>query len=294
MEEWIAIDINPESNLMHSIAEKLYQIPELKAAFIKAKMDFSFAGIGVHVENAELVANSDENVVELMLSVLKRMGKKVFITIDEIFYSDNVSFFSHALSSYAGLNYDIYVLMTGLRENIDKIRNNPSLTFLYRARMNELDMLNITAISADYRKTLGMSVAQADRLAFETKGYSLAFQIIGYVYWNALSEYENLDDADMDDIYNEIDSALADLSYDKIVHELSAGDIKVLKAMSSIIRTTGTGTIKVEDIRREAGMTSETLSTYRKRLIDGGILDGSQYAHLRFRLPRLENYVEFR
>ena len=47
----------------------------------------------------------------------------MLVTIDEITYSEDVAKFSHALSSYASEDYDIYVLMTGLKENIDKIKN---------------------------------------------------------------------------------------------------------------------------------------------------------------------------
>ncbi len=52
------------------------------------------------------------------LGVLKKAGKNVLVTIDEITYSENVAKFSNAMSSYAGADYDIYVLMTGLTENV--------------------------------------------------------------------------------------------------------------------------------------------------------------------------------
>ncbi len=294
LDDWISIDINPETDLMHSLASKLYRIPEMRALFVEAKLDFSIVGIGIQIEKADMVAYNDDDVVELMLSAMRKHGKKLLITIDEVFYNDDVARFSHALSSYASEDFDIYVLMTGLKENINKIKNKPSLTFLYRAKVFELDILNITAISSDYQKTLGLDVETADKYAFESKGYSLAFQTIGYVIWKALSKYDEYDAIEKKDIYNEVDAILAELAYDKIFEELSAGDVKTLKALAGLIKTNETDTVKVEDVRNSIDMSSETFATYRKRLIDAGIVDGKQYGYLRFRLPRFENYMQIR
>ena len=123
--------------------------------------------------------------------------------------------FSHALSSYAGLDYDIYVLMTGLVENIKAIKNQKSLTFLYRAKVKELDGLNITAISADYQKVLEVSREKADELAFCTRGDSLAFQALGYHYWNAICRSDSKNEIDDQEVYEELDITLSELAYEK-------------------------------------------------------------------------------
>ncbi|MBQ9606778.1 MAG: hypothetical protein IJV16_06340, partial [Lachnospiraceae bacterium] len=135
---------------------------------------------------------------------------------------------------------------------------------------------------------------EADRLAFDCRGYSLAFQIIGHVYWDVLCRYESIDDADAVETSNEIDTILAELAYDKIFDELSKKDADVLRAMAKIVRKSGNESVKVEDIREAVNMTSETFSSYRKRLLDSGIVDGKTYGYLRFRLPRFENYVRLR
>ena len=105
----------------------LYLLPEIKQLFVKARLDFSLMGIGMHLENAELIASNEEDALKLMLQVLKKHHKKVLVTIDEITYSKDVAKFSHALSSYSNLDYDIYVLMTGLIDNIKNIKNKLKL-----------------------------------------------------------------------------------------------------------------------------------------------------------------------
>jgi hypothetical protein len=292
LDDWITVDLNPESNLLDSLARSLYMIPEIKALFVRAKLDFSVLGIGVHLENAELVASNEEDALIMMLRVLKKAGKKLLITIDEITYNADVARFSHSMSSYANADYDIYVLMTGLIENIRAIKNNKSLTFLYRAKVNELDSLNITAISADYQKVFSVNRETADMLAFCTKGYSLAFQALGFHYWNALCSNNDPEKIDIEDVYRKLDITLSELSYEKIWAEVSPGDKKVLYAINSLSKQNGQSLVKVEEIRDLAGMTSNTFTTYRKRLMDGGIVDGKQYGFLALKLPRFGEFID--
>ncbi|WP_022765843.1 hypothetical protein [Butyrivibrio sp. XPD2006] len=290
-DEWITVDINPESNLLDSLARGLYLIPVIRALFVKAKLDFSVLGIGVHIENAELVASNEEDAIKLMLGVLKKAKKKVLVTIDEITYSEDVAKFSHAMSSYAGADYDIYVLMTGLSENIKAIKNKKSLTFLYRAKEKELDGLNITAICADYQKTLDVSREKAEEMAFNTKGYSLAFQALGYHCWSAFCSGIRQDNKLWDDIYLKLDISLSELAYEKIWSELSEGDKKVLRAISTISQKNNAPNVKIESIREMTGMTSNTFTTYRKRLIESGVVNGSQYGYMSLTLPRFEKFI---
>ncbi len=288
---WITVDINPETNLLDSLARGLYLIPELKVLFLKAKLDFSVLGIGVHLEDSVMVASNEEDAIKIMLETLKKAGKKVLVTIDEVTYGQDVARFSHALSSYAGFDYDIYVLMTGLVDNIKAIKNQKSLTFLYRAKVLELEALNITAITADYKRVLDVEREKAEELAYNTRGYSLAFQAIGYHAWNHLCRFGK-DREQWDDVYENLDITLSELAYDKIWDELSGVDKKVLIAMKGLIRSSGNRSIKVEEIRTVLEMTSNTFNTYRHRLIESGIVDGKAYGMLSFRLPRFENYID--
>lgn len=294
IKEWITIDLNPESNLLDSLARNLYLIPQIKALFVKAKLDFSLLGIGVHIENAELVASNEEDAVKMMLEVLKKAGKKVLVTIDEVTYGNDVSRFSHALSSYASADYDIYVLMTGLADNIKTIKNQKSLTFLYRAKVKELDSLNMTAITSDYQKVLEIEREKAEELAYSTKGYSLAFQTLGYHYWNAICNTPKGKDVDIDAVYENMDITLSELAYEKIWDELSAGDRKILIALDDLMAKEKSYAIRVEDVRNAVNMKSNTFNTYRTRLLDSGVVDGKQYGYLSIKLPRFSNFLATR
>ncbi|MCR5098960.1 MAG: ATP-binding protein [Lachnospiraceae bacterium] len=289
--DWIAVDLNPESDILQSLAGNLYLIPSLKTLFMNAKLDFSMLGIGIQIEQPSMTASNGEDAVKMMLEVLKKAHKKILITIDEVTYNSDIAKFSHAMSSYANQNYEVYVLMTGLLDNIKAIKNKKSLTFLYRAKILELDSLNLTSISMDYRNTLDLDEDTANHLARESGGYSLAFQALGYHYWNEICRKGPGEKIDFYKIRGELDSSLSELSYEKIWDELSGTDKKVLVAMTHISRENESMAVKVDDIKKRIDMSSNTFSTYRKRLTENGILDGSQYGYLSFKLPGFDRFV---
>jgi len=294
-DDWVTIDLNPESNLLDSLARILYREQRVKHLFLKANIDLSVFGIGVSVEKNELLSANEEDALRMMLQILKKNGKKLLVTIDEVTYSKDVAMFSHALSSFASQNLDVFVLMTGLKENIDNIKNKKSLTFLYRAKVYLLEVLNPMAISFDYNEIFDISVEQARTLAGITRGYSLAFQALGYHLWNIKCEQKGDEGLIPYDSLNErLDLTLSEMSYEKIWSELSEKDIEILIALERLMIENGKDIIRVEDVRKNTGMTSDSFTKYRKRLIDAGILNGKVYGYLKFNLPRFEEYVKNR
>lgn len=283
--DWIVVDIeNPESDILDSLARGLYRIPMLRNLFVEAKLDLSVLGLGVSIEKAQAIASNEADAVDYMLKLLKKDGKKLLVTIDEVTYCKQIAAFSHSLSSYARSGYEIYVIMTGLKENINSIKNDKSLTFLYRAKEHYLESLNVTAIIANYTKVFSVNRENAERMAKLTKGYSFAFQLLGYLYWEALCN--NVDNPLNDDgIIAEFDQYLAEFSYDKIWSELPSKERKVISGIARIDSN------DVKEIREEIAMSSSEFSVYRSRLIERGIIDGSEYGKVRFTLPRFKEYV---
>ena len=68
-----------------------------------------------------------------MLDYLKNKNKKVLIILDEVDNSLEMKYFIQGYASLLGQKYSIFLLMTGLYENVSKLQNEKSLTFLYRA-----------------------------------------------------------------------------------------------------------------------------------------------------------------
>lgn len=73
------------------------------------------------------------------------------------------------------------LLMTGLYENVSKLQNEKSLTFLYRTPKIQMDPLSIGAITSNYATYLKIDYDKAIKLAKFTKGYAFAYQTLGFI-----------------------------------------------------------------------------------------------------------------
>ena len=278
-DNWIVIELNPLRDMLQSLAAKLYSIPQLHDLFLKAKLDFSAFGLGIPIENTSPVTDI-KDVLSHMFEHINRCGKRLLITVDEAVNSGNIKIFASSFQIFIRDNLPIYLLMTGLYENIYELQNDKSLTFLYRAPKITLEPLNYTAIRKNYMDIFNISTEDAEKMTLLTKGYPFAFQVLGYLYW----EYRN--DKSIDDILPEYDQYLQEYVYEKIWSELSSHDRDVLTVISSC------GSDRVKDIREKLGMNSQQFSVYRDRLKRKGVINTQEYGRISVALPRFAEFVQ--
>lgn len=278
-EDWIAVELNPTRDLLQSLAAKIYSLPEMHAFFLHTKFDFSAFGLGVSIENVIPVTDI-ENALEIMLGQIKKEGKRLLITIDEASNTEQIRIFTSAFQIFLRQDLPIFLLMTGLYENIYELQNDKMLTFLYRAPKIILEPLNYTAVCKNYQDIFQIEKSDAEYMAGLTRGYPFAFQVLGYLYW------ENRSTKTVDDILPEYDQYLDEYVYSKIWSELSELDKEILTELA-----TGEEN-KVKDIREKLQMSSSLFSVYRDRLKRKGVVDTSEYGKITFALPRFGEYVK--
>ena len=185
--------------------------------------------------------------------------------------------FAGAFQIFVRQELPVFLLGTGLYENIEELQNEKSLTFLYRAPKIQLRPLNNGAIINKYKTIFHISQESASQMAELTKGYPFAFQVLGYLTWNH--------DGDYHAVLDEYKQYLSEFVYDKIWSELSAKDRMVAKAIAD--EKSG----KIKDIRERLGMETNEFNPYRKRLIKKGIVSGEMRGYVYFTLPLFAEYV---
>lgn len=277
-EEWVVVELNPTRDLLQSLAGKLYSLPGMHTHFVQAKLDFSVLGLGVSLDNAAPVTDI-ESAIALMLTELQKKHKRLLVTVDEVTNCEYVRVFASSFQIFLRQEYPLFLLMTGLYDNIYNLQNENVLTFLYRAPKMILEPLNYTAVRKQYMDIFNLDIEAAGTMARLTKGYPFAFQVLGYLYW------ENRDTKTLEEILPEYDQYLEEYVYDKIWSELSELDRKILIEMS-VGRE-----VKVKKIRDAVGMKSEQFSVYRERLKRKGVLDTGKYGEISFILPRFEEFI---
>lgn len=273
---WVVIRLNPDRDLLQAMGAKLCSIPACADLFQKARLNLSFLGLGIELEGAPAIMDI-EAALEKMLKNLRQHGKRVLVTIDEVTNTSYVRAFCSALQIFMGQDLPLFVLMTGLYENIEDLQNEKNLTFLYRAPKLRMMPLNLNAIAARYSQVFSLSDQEALDLAKYTKGYPFAFQALGYSMWRHRNKPE---------IYlGEYRQLLEEYVYEKLWSELSSKDRRILRGIANCPDG------RIRSINACLGLKTNEINQYRKRLIRKGILDGEEYGRLRFTLPLFDRFV---
>lgn len=274
--DWVVVDLSPERDLLQMLAANLSNQPDLLTMFREAKINLSFLGLGLEIDGVPPVTDVSVAVTR-MLERIGQKGKKVLITIDEVSSNQTMREFVSLFQIFMRQDLPVFLIMTGLYENIYELQNEKTLTFLYRAPKMELQPLNIGMIAAKYKEIFQLDEEEALQMAKETKGYPFAFQVLGYLCWKNKAKWM--------EILPEYSQYLEEYVYEKLWSELSSNDRKVLIAMVEAEDQ------KVSSIRAKAGKNSSSFGVYRDRLIKKGIIVAFEYGHLDFALPRFREFV---
>jgi len=278
-EEWIICDLSVESDLLKAFASKLYNEEKLRTLFMNAKLNLSYFGFGLEIQGVPPITDLG-TAIESMLKVVQKKNKKVLIAIDEAVNSVYMRQFASEFQILLRGKYPVYLLMTGLYENLYDLQNEKTLTFLYRAPKIALQPLNAAAIMESYRGIFGNTPEQAREMAALTKGYSYAYQVVGYLCWEKKVTAIN------DEVIADFDIYMGEYVYSKIWEEQSPLKRKILTALANA--KTG----QVTAVREAIGMDSHEFSVYRSRLIRQGIIQADGYGQISFTLPRFDVFIK--
>ena len=278
--DFIVLNLSIDGKLVEEWASGLYEHPIMKPLLVEKKLDFSVLGIGVSIEKAEPVSDISA-AIRKMLDVAKKIGKKILIAIDEAVNNEEMKKFGSLFSIFLRTEYPVFLLMTGLPQNIYNVINSKTLTFLTRAPKIVLEPINYTLIRKNYEDVFGLSREESEYMASLTKGYSFGFQLLGYLLWEKRVASPK---AGVEDVLYEYDARLAEGAYNKVWQDLSDSDRALCRAIAD---TDGSASA----IREKLDCNAQNLSNYKKRLADRGIVMPKTYGVVEFCLPRFKEFI---
>lgn len=277
---WIVVDLVPYKDMLELFAATLYQEGKFKKLFLKGDFSFSFQGLSFSISGDKPVTNVI-NMLSLMLEHAQKKNMRVLITIDEVSSSKEMKSFAHAFQLFLSKGYPVFLLMTGLAKNVFSLEAEKTLTFLLRAPKVRLSSLDKGRIAEIYRDSLGANEKQAIALAKFTKGYAYGFQLLGSLLFK--SGKTQLDAS----VLREFDAIIRDRAYAMIYKELSERERQILLYASQEGQNDSATLMNLLDMKKG------TLSTYKKRLADSGIIDPDARGKIKFTLPRFEEYLRY-
>ena len=275
-EDWICVELNPERDMLTSLASKLCSRDWLAQLFQSARINLSFWGFGLEVNGVAPITDI-ETALERMMETIRRNNRRLLITIDEVSNTPLMRTFVSAFQIFMRQDLPIYLLMTGLHEKINELKDAENLTFLYRAPQLQLMPLSIGAIANNYQQNFHKTQEEALKMAYITNGYSFAFQLLGYLTWKREGDYQAC--------LAEYGQQLEEKVYGKIWSGLSGNDQKICRAIAKSKEGKAAEIIELSEINPNAW------GPYRARLLQKGIVEASTYGHVSFVLPMFREFV---
>lgn len=276
-DNWVAISLNPGRNLLEMFAAGLYEDAKLQRFFIEASLNLSKFGIGLNIKKNPPISDI-QIAIEKMVKIVNDHGKRILITIDDVNKSDDVVSFASAFQDLISKKLDVFLLMTGLYENIYNLQRDNRCSFLLRAEKVILNPLSTIGMKNQYQQTFQCDEKKALQMAIFTKGYSYAFQVLGYIMWDK--------ECGLETAIPDFDERMSEYCYEKIWDDLSEKEKEIVCLLSE------NGKMKTKDIVEKTGVSSNTFSVQRDRLIKKGIIDGREHGVVCLLLPRFEEFVK--
>ena len=279
--DWVVVELITESDMLDQLASRLYDKSLLHKIIDGKTFGFSFNGLSFSISGEKTITNV-VTLIETLMNRINKKKKKVLVCIDEAVNNQYMKAFVQTFQLLIREKMPLYLIMTGLYQNIYDLQDNPSITFLYRSPRVSLEPLNIGSISMYYKEVFVIGDQEAKSLASLTKGYAYAYQVLGYLLW------ENKTTAINDKLMAKYDQYLQEYVYDKIWTELSDNDKLFLSSLSGEKETS------IEDIKTKTGMDKKTTSVYRDRLIKRGIIGSTGYGKVSLKLPRFYEFIQIK
>lgn len=277
--DWIVANIGTKTHMLEAVASEIYEQGKMKHLFLQSDFSFSFNGFGFSIQGKEPVSDI-MSLLKKMLSYLEKKGKKVLITVDEVDNSDEMKYFIQGYASLLGQKHPMRLLMTGLYGNVSKLQNEKSLTFLYRAPKIQMGPLSIVAIANKYSSLLDIDYDSAIELAKFSKGYAYAYQVLGYLLFEAKKKEITKG------TLSEFNIRLGEYVYEKVYSELNETSKTILKAIKE------DKPIKLSELSSLLNKPANYLSNYRDTLIKEGVLYSPSYGYIQFALPQFDMFLK--
>ncbi len=270
---FICLDLNPFIDLHEQFASKLYEEGKLKKLFLHPEFSFSFKGLTFSIDGNDKVSNIS-TLIDKMLAYLKKKNKKVLVSIDDVSTNNYVKSFIFSFQQMIRKDENVFLLLTGLYENVSELERDKSLTFFLRATKLTLSPLSLYEIVCSYKKILNLNNEDATKYAKLTQGYAYGYQLLGSLLYKDRSNTNLLDEYDFNLVKN---------SYSLTWEKLTGNERNFLMAMSE--------TNKQNELLKILNISNGNLQMYKKRLVEKGLIIAKDRGCVDFALPRFKQFV---
>ena len=290
---WVVVDETAGKGLVDRIMERLArQLPEANAS-----MDIDLGFVKAHAGVSSGTGGADIRTV--LDEACGRIGKKgVLVTVDEVQDADKgeMAAISQAVQHLIREKKDVAFVFAGLTMGVADFINGEAMTFLRRAKAEQLKSIPDDDVAAAFEKTFGdsgMPIAgnALSAAVAATGGYAYMVQLVGYNVWKVARRHFGKSPAvTMEDVREGAEMAMGD--YVEAVIEPALSRLSK-RAMSYLVEMSGSdGPSSTGCVAKSLGVSAQSLSSVRASLIAKQVIEPTEArGYVDFAIPWMREYV---
>ena len=293
---WITVSVSAVPGMLEDIVERTR---EAAKHLIEVEEDARLTGLnfgqvfGLEWEPASKAEGNWRTRMTRIIEALNERGVGLLITVDEVKVElDEMIQLASVYQHFVGEDRKVALIMAGLPAKVSALLRNDSVSFLRRACRYNLGRIEDGSIEDALRQTIveGGRTIDADSIdvAVEaTAGFPYMMQLVGFRMWNQHPESEAIG---LEDAKRGVELAQRDLEQrvlEATYYDLSKGDRRFLEAMLQ-----DGGASELTDIAARLGEGTNYVSTYKKRLLELGVIGIRGRSAVAFELPGFREYFE--
>ena len=290
---WTVVDETAGENLCSNMVAALAR--DSSGASMSA--DFDMGVVKVH---AGAKKEEGSSLREALKKATEKLGGNpvgLLVTVDEVqdAKESDMRDLAAAVQHLIREKRNIAFVFAGITTGVMDLVSGQALTFLRRAKAEELDSIPLDEVSCALRSTIeksGMSI-EDEALAKATEataGYAYLIQLVGYHVWRMGKRHaQQSKEIDVGDVEFGVKEAMRD--FNTTVHEPALAGLP-LHAMEYVIAMSqDAGVSRTSAVAERIGVAPSSLTSYRRLLINRQIVESAARGFVAFSIPYMREYV---
>lgn len=290
---WVVVDETAGPGLVERVIASLSGAR--RHVDVSAKADaFGFGG--------ELSVSADQRektLREVLTRAATRLvgkDKGVLVTIDEAQDADedDMRAIAAAVQHLIREKKNVAFVFAGITTGVLDMLNGKALTFLRRAKAEELGPIPLDQVAQALRHTIEKSGLQIDDEALDvttqaTAGYAYLIQLVGYHVWRAGKNGESPDSISVADAQRGIEQA--NREFISTVLETALSDLPLRSMEYLLAMAQDDGASSTAEVARRIGVKASSVTSYRRMLIKRQVIEATARGFVDFSIPHMREYL---
>ena len=295
-EGWLVVNVSGSGDLLASLSRRLMRKSLFSEIVFKAQSPL----VSIEARRGSASLDDFESILECATRGMTKRGKGLLVTIDEVQDAsrDDIREIATAVQFMIRENQNIALVFAGITTGVLDILNGKSVTFLRRAKPEELDAIPLDEVRDSLRDTIANSGFQIEEEALAlatdaTQGYAHLIQLVGYHVWRTAWLRGRRGDGvivvSVDDATRGVAAARDEFKsavLETAITGLPKTAIDFILAMSETRDVVSTSKI-ASMLKRTTGY----LSPYRRQLISRQVIEQTAPGYVTFSIPLMKEYL---